>query len=383
MIDRTLEILSDLVAFPTVSSDSNLDLIAYAEDVLGPAGARLERVYDVTGEKASLWATFGPEGDGGLILSGHTDVVPVADQPWTRPPFELTAEGEKLFGRGTCDMKGFIACVLAMAPAFANPKRPIHIALTYDEEVSCFGAVDLARHLGERGLRPEMALIGEPTNMAVVDGHKGCAEYKAIVTGLEGHGSRPDIGVNAGLIAAKLAVRLEEIAARLASRPNDNGFTPQWTTLNVGKLSAGTVANVIPGAAELEWEMRPVADGDVEAILEELSAYAATLEPEMQSVAPETGIRIEEVGTFPPFLPVEPNPARDLMLSLTGENSAGLVSYCTEAGAFASLGLTAAICGPGSILQAHKPDEYIYRSELVRCLEVLEKLASKVSHAAS
>lgn len=371
MTEHTEAILADLIAFPTVSADSNLDLIAYARDLLTSAGARCETFHDETGDKANLWATFGPDGDGGLILSGHTDVVPAEGQPWTRPPFEMTEEDGRLYGRGTCDMKGFLACVLSLAPKFANATRPVHVAMTYDEEVSCFGALDLVRTLKGRDVRPSLALIGEPTDMKVVDGHKGCAEYRATVTGVEGHGSRPDLGTNAAVIAAKVVERLDQIAVRFTQETGVDGFAPRWTTLNVGRITSGHVANVIPGSAQIDWEMRAVRDGDAEAIVAELRAFADGL----QRDDPDAKITIEEVGTFPPFLPVEPNPARDLLLGLTGENAAGLVSYCTEAGAFTDLGVTAAICGPGSILQAHKPDEYVERAQLARCLEVLSRLA--------
>ncbi len=381
MIQRTRDILSDLIAFPTISSDTNLPLIDYVEDILMKAGARCERQYDATGLKANLWATLGPDGDGGMVLSGHTDVVPVADQPWTTDPFEMVERDGRLFGRGTCDMKGFLACTIAMAEHFAAVRKPVHFAMTYDEEVSCFGAIELARMLKDRGIRPAMALIGEPTDMQVIEGHKGCYEYLTRVTGVEGHGSRPELGVNAGVYATRYVTRLMELAAdqQADARP-ETGFEPPWTSVNVGKIVAGNATNVIPGMAEIAWEMRPMRDEDARTILSGLSQFVAeTLEPEMQRNAPDTGFELVTVGEFPAFLATDPNPARDLLLSLTGANEAGLVSYCTEAGAFADLGLSAVICGPGSILQAHKPDEYVEIAQLEACLALQGKLAQRLT----
>jgi acetylornithine deacetylase len=381
MIERTKEILANLIAFPSVSSDSNLPIIDYCEALLVAAGARTERQYDLTGEKANLWASIGPEGDGGLILSGHTDVVPVEGQPWTTAPFQMVELDGRLYGRGACDMKGFVACVLAMLPRFAEASIPIHVALTYDEEVSCLGAVDLAQHLLRRGIRPAMALIGEPTEMTVVDGHKGCFEYSVRLTGKEGHGSRPELGVNAGVYAARYVQKLMELANELAAKPRpDTGFVPPWTTVNVGRILAGSATNVIPGEARIDWEMRPIVEADARGLLDELHRFAREeIEPEMKAMDPNSGIDFVTIGEFPAFLPSNPNPARDLLLSLTGANSAGLVSYCTEAGAFSDIGVSAVICGPGSILQAHKPDEYIAVAQLQACLDLLGRLARRLS----
>lgn len=381
MIERTKEILADLIAFPSVSSETNLDIIGYCEDLLQSMGARTERQYDATGEKANLWATLGPDGDGGLILSGHTDVVPVEGQPWSTFPFEMVESDGKLFGRGTCDMKGFLACVLTMLPTFRDANIPVHVALTYDEEVSCFGAVELARHLRENGINPAMALIGEPTEMAVVQGHKGCWEYSVRFWGKEGHGSRPDLGVNAGVFASRYVAKIMELANTMAkSSPGDNGFEPPWPTVNIGRISAGNATNTIPGEARIDWEMRPIDETESRGFLDKLHAWSTeVLEPAMKAGHPEAGIEFTTVGEFPPFLPADPNPARDLLLSLTGSNAAGLVSYCTEAGAFAANGISAVICGPGSILQAHKPDEYVEISQLQDCLTLLARLARRLS----
>lgn len=375
MTIATERILSDLVAFPTVSSDSNLALVDYCETHLSDAGARCVRYPDATGEKANLWATFGPDGPGGLVLSAHTDVVPVEGQVWSSDPFALTERDGRLYGRGTCDMKGFIACVLDRASDFARTRRPVHVALTYDEETSCLGANDLVDRLTADGVRPAMALIGEPSEMAVIDGHKGCYEYVATITGREGHGSRPDLGVNAGLVAARFAAALDDLAASVMDAEHVEGFTPPHATLNVGRIEAGHVANVIPGHAIVEWEMRPLSEAQAQTMDDEVRLRAK----EIEDAFPGAAIKIERPGAAPPFRPTVANPARDLLLSLTGQNDAGLVSYSTEAGCFARLGLSAAICGPGSILQAHRPDEYVERDQIARCLSLLDRLADRMA----
>ena len=385
-MDRLTEtegLLAELVAFPTVSAESNLELIAWADDRLGRLGARTRAYTDPTHRKANLLASFGPEGDGGLVLSGHTDVVPVEDQAWTSDPFALTERDGRLHARGACDMKGFLACVLAAAPDFAaRPlSRPLHIALTHDEEVGCLGAQALARDLRREGLRPSAAIIGEPTSMRVVEGHKGCREYTTRFTGLEGHGSRPDRGVNAVAFAVRYAARLMEIAEALRARaPEDSRFEPPWTTLNLGRLAGGRVHNVIPGAAELDWEMRPVAEPDAAFALAEIDRFAEeTLLPEMRALAPAAAIRRDVVGEVEALTPAEENEARRLVAALTGRNDAGLAAFATGAGVFAGLGMACVVCGPGDIAQAHMPDEYVARDQLAQCLAMLEGLARRLA----
>ena len=375
------EHLRRLVAFPTVSSDTNLDCIAYCREVLEAAGARCETQLDATGQKANLWATFGPEGDGGLILSGHVDVVPVDGQDWSSDPWTLTERDGRLYGRGTCDMKGFVACVLAEARAFVEAKTPIYIALTYDEEIGLYGARALVEHLKERGLRPDLAIIGEPTDMGVIEGHKGCNEYIFEITGLEGHGSRTDLGVNAGVAAARIAVALSDVADEVAASYPANAHEPPWPTCNIGEIHAGTTMNVIPGQARLGLEMRLIEESDADLIVNRVARWAEkTLLPPMRARHPGADITMTCTGESPPFLARAENPARDLLLRLTGHNDAGLVSYCTEAGVWCELdGLSAAICGPGSILQAHKPDEYVTPEQLEACSALLRRLARELS----
>ncbi len=374
---QTEGLLATLIAFPTISSDSNLDLINWAANHLDGLGARLDVQSSPDGSKANLFATFGPEGDGGLILSGHSDVVPVADQDWTSDPFAMVARDDRLFGRGTCDMKGFIACVLALVPEMSRwpLARPLHVALTYDEETGCLGAKTLAADLHKRDLRPAMAIIGEPTCMQVIDGHKGCYEYTTHITGLEGHGSAPDLGVNAAVIAARYAMRLMELEGELRRRaPADSPYEPPWSTINIGKIAGGVAHNVIPGLAEVEWDLRPVNTEDADFVLDQVDRYAEGLLPAMRAIDPSATILRETIGETIGLSRATRNEAARIATALTGANGTGTVPFGTEAGLYQQLGIDCVVCGPGSIEQAHKPDEFIARDQLAACLTMLEGL---------
>ncbi|WP_424940740.1 acetylornithine deacetylase [Aliiroseovarius sp. S253] len=378
MLEQAKRILKDLIAFPTVSADSNLAMITYMADHLEACGARVEIFQDPTGQKANLFATLGPDVDGGLVLSGHSDVVPVTDQDWTSDPFEMVERDGRLYGRGTCDMKGFIAATLAMAPRFAQTPRtaPIHFAFTYDEETGCIGAEHLAQSLTERGLRPSMAIIGEPTMMRIIEGHKGCFEYTTRFQGLEGHGSAPDLGVNAVEYAVRYVARLLELRDQLKTMaPKDSPFDPQWTTMNVGALHGGSVHNVIAPKAQVDWEMRPVQSSDATFVKQSIAKYCNdTLLPAMQAVHPDASIETEIVGEVAGLIPVEGNEAKRILSELTGANSADVVPFGTEAGIFQQLGMDVVVCGPGSIEQAHKADEYLSLDQLSKCLDLLGKI---------
>ena len=382
MIDQTKQVLSDLIAFPTVSADSNLAMIGYLADRLEQSGARVDILKDETENKANLFATLGPETDGGIVLSGHSDVVPVTDQDWSTDPFEMAERDGRLYGRGTCDMKGFIAATLVMAPAFAEQvrTRPLHFAFTYDEETGCFGARHLVEALSERGLRPGLAIIGEPSSMRVIEGHKGCCEYTTRFQGLEGHGSRPEQGVNAVEYAVRYVARLLALRDELIRRaPTDSPFDPPWTTLNIGTLHGGSVHNVIAPKAQVDWEMRPVAPGDADFVKRHLNDYCAdVLLPEMRAVFPQAAIETEVIGEVAALLPSDPNEAVRIVSELTGANGTDVVSFSTEAGIFQSLGMDAVVCGPGSIDQAHKADEYLEIEQLAQCLKMLERLGSRL-----
>ncbi|UWR77142.1 acetylornithine deacetylase [Phaeobacter inhibens] len=383
MIEQTTRILSDLIAYPTVSADSNLEMIAYLANRLEDCGARVDVMFDASGQKANLFATLGPDTDGGIVLSGHSDVVPVTDQDWTSDPFKMEERDGRLYGRGTCDMKGFIAATLAMAPEFAAQisRRPIHFAFTYDEEVGCIGAGHLVQALRERGLKPRLALIGEPTSMRVVEGHKGCHEYSTRFQGLEGHGSDPGRGVNAVEYAARYVSRLLDLRGDLQQRtPPDSRFDPPWMTLNIGALNGGSAHNVIASKAQVDWEMRPVQPSDADHVKDTMARYCRdTLLPAMQAIYPEASIETEVVGEVAGLTPTTQNEARELMADLLGSNAAELVPFGTEAGLFQELGMDVVVCGPGSIAQAHKADEYLSFDQLSQCLNVLNRLAGRLA----
>ncbi|WP_137702803.1 acetylornithine deacetylase [Marimonas lutisalis] len=380
---RTIEILRDLIAFPTVSSDSNLDMIQHMGALLHDLGAKVDIYADETGTKANLFATIGPERDGGIVLSGHSDVVPVADQDWRSDPFQLYEANDRFYGRGACDMKGFIAATLAMAPTFAERElaRPLHFAFTHDEEVGCLGAQALVPQLQASGIRPAMAIIGEPTMMKIIEGHKGCCEYTTRFTGLEGHGSAPDRGVNAAEYAVRYVSRLLELREELKTRaPKGGRFDPPWTTVNIGRVGGGVAHNVIVGKAEVEWEFRPVQSTDFDYVKSEIARYADdVLLPAMRAVHPDAAIETEVIGEVAGLEPMTDNEARDLVAGLTGDNGADVVAFGTEAGLFQSIGMSAVVCGPGSIEQAHKPDEFIALDQLSACLDMLRGLGSKIA----
>ena len=375
---ETIGLLGELIAWPTVSADSNLGMIAALAGLLDDAGARVEVFHDDSGLKANLFATLGPEGPGGLMLSGHTDVVPVADQDWTGDPFVMRRDGDRLYGRGACDMKGFIAAAVVMAKRFAarDLRRPLHFAFTFDEEVGCLGARALIPQLQARGIRPAMALIGEPTEMRLIEGHKGCCEYTVRFTGLEGHGSAPERGVSAAEYAVRYVTRLMELRGDLMLRANPaSRFDPPWTTINIGRIAGGVAHNVIAGRAEVDWEMRPVQQGDAEFVRQRIAEHVReVLLPAMQAVCADAGIETETIGEVAGLVPMPENAARDLIAGLIGANEAEVVPFGTEAGLFQEMGVSVVVCGPGSIAQAHKPDEFVTTGQLRACLDMLERL---------
>jgi acetylornithine deacetylase len=374
----TIDLLDRLIAFPTVSSDSNLAMIADLAERLEDAGARVAVLADESGAKANLFATIGPERDGGVLLSGHTDVVPVTDQDWRGDPFAMRRVDGRLHGRGSCDMKGFIAAAVVMARDYggAGLTRPVHFAFTHDEEVGCLGAQALVPELAARGVAPAVAIIGEPTEMRVIEGHKGCFEYTVRFSGLAGHGSTPERGVNAVECAVRYVSRLMALRGELMLRaPQGSRFQPPWTTLNVGRFSGGVAHNVIAGKAEVDWEMRPVQDGDADFVKQSLAEFVeVNLLPAMRAICPDADITTQILGEVVGLEPVADNAARELLAGLLGANGAGLVSFGTEAGLYRKLGTSVVVCGPGSIEQAHKPDEYIAVDQLQACLEMMARL---------
>jgi len=380
LLGDTLEILADLIAFPSVSQDSNLELIAYINQRLDQIGTRTYLTLDPTGTKANLFATLGPpELDGGIILSGHTDVVPVEGQDWSSDPYTATIRNRRLYGRGACDMKGFLACMMAFAPHYAEAGigRPLHMAFTYDEEVGCHGAKVMLRELQAVGRKPSLCIVGEPSMMGIIDGHKGCCEYTTNFTGLEGHGSMPDHGVNAVEYAARFVAKLLELADELKARGPRNGrFDPAHSTIQVGKMTGGIARNIIAGNASIDWELRPVTKEDYAFVHQQLDAFIYDeLLPRMQAIHPEAGIDTEIVGDVGGLEPVESSKAVELVRDLTGNTDpTQCVSFNTEAGLFQDIGIDTVICGPGSIEQAHKPDEFVELDQLSACLEMIENL---------
>lgn len=380
-----LEILDRLVAFDTVSRNSNLELVAWVRDYLGRHGIEHVVLPSPDGAKANVFATIGPSDRPGIVLSGHTDVVPVDGQTWQHDPFRLTEEGGRVYGRGTSDMKGYVACLLAIAPQLqaASLRRPVHLALSYDEEVGCFGVHGIIEHMAAQGLRPEAALIGEPSRMGVVNGHKGSCGMLTLVEGLSCHSSRTDLGVNAVFHAADLVGAMRRRADAFAADPDSEGvFDPPYTTVGVGVLRGGTARNAIPGDCRIEWDIRATKPGLVEAVQEEVRSYAeSTVLPAMRARHPAARIATETVYDVPPLIPQPGCPAEVLAKRLSGSNAVGTVPYGSEAGVFQAAGIPSVICGPGDIAQAHTADEWIEVSELAACMAFLDRLVADASTA--
>jgi acetylornithine deacetylase len=377
-LQTTKRILADLIAFQSISAGSNQDLIDYCAGLLAPLGATLDVSKSADGRRANLFATLGPDADGGIVLSGHTDVVPTEGQEWSSDPFTAAERDGRIYGRGACDMKGFIACCLAMAPQFAGRQadRPIHLALTYDEEIGCLGAGVMLEALAETGRKPALCIVGEPTSMRVIEGHKGCFEYTTHLTGLDGHSSDPDKGVSAIDYAVRLVGEIHRVGEDLKQRaPHNSPFTPPWSTLHVGRIDGGIARNVIAGSCMLEWDFRPVSESDIEFTLERIRRCENGLRSRMQAVCADADIRTETIGAVAGLQPMARSEARDLAIRLTGNSDTGVVSFGTEGGLYQQAGIEAVVCGPGSIEQAHKPDEYVSLDQLAACLDMLDGVA--------
>lgn len=375
-------ILGDLVGFPTVTSEPNTDLIEYARSHLEANGADCHVIYDETGHKANLFATIGPSIDGGVVLSGHSDVVPADEPDWVGAPFMAMRRKQRIYGRGTADMKGFLACALAVAPHFSQLDlvRPLHIAITFDEEVGCRGMPILLAHLADSGLRPSAAIVGEPTGMTIVTSHKGCHEFTTTVTGLEGHGSAPHRGVNAVQFGVRYAAKLMELAAKLeADAPRSSPFDPPFTTINVGTMHGGSARNVVAGDCVLEWEMRPVSQSDSAWVREELAGFERSLLAEMNSVSPEAALTTVVEGAVGGLYVDENSEAIRLTKELLGTDVSHAVPFGTEAGLYQEAGIPAVVCGPGSIDVAHRPNEHIEIEQLEACLDLMNALGARLA----
>ena len=384
---ETLKILSELIKFPTVSGTSNLALIKYCEKRLDKIGASSFRTSDKSKKRFNLFSTVSGKGKvngNGIILSGHTDVVPASAKEWSSNPFISTEKNNKVYGRGTCDMKGFIACSLALAPYFAsqNLKKPIHFSFTYDEETACQGAPVMIKELKKRNLNCSVCIVGEPTNMKAVQAHKGCYEYSTYFTGLAGHGSAPDKGVNAVEYASKFINKLMELREELKKRePKNSVFTPPYTTLGIGRIKGGLARNVIADQCVVDWELRPVIPEDGVFVNKSIEAYVKdVLLPRMKKVYPKADIKKEIIGEIIGFNKEENSDAINLVCNLTGDNSREVVSFGTEAGLFQEIGISTVVCGPGSVEQAHTIDEYVSFDQLKRCLKMLIDLKDQISN---
>ena len=377
----TEEMLARLVAFDTTSRDGNMPLIEFVEAYLDGWNVPHFRVDYEVGKKTNLFATIGPDIAGGIVLSGHTDVVPVDGQAWTSDPFALAARDGKLFGRGTCDMKGFIAVILSLVPQFTAAKlnSPIHLALSCDEEVGCKGVRPLVAHMRDHLPKPRAVIVGEPTSMKVVNGHKSAVTFSTEVTGHEGHSSLTHHGVNAIMVAGELLSEINRIRTDLIEQGDPtHRFDPPYSTVHVGLIEGGTAKNIIPRRCAFQWETRLLPTADPLAVPRRFDSFARTLEPAMQAVAKTTGIRTGTVNTVPGLAPEKDSAAEHLALHLANANSTHAVSYCTEAGLFQQIGIPAIVCGPGDIEQAHKPDEWIEVSELRKCEAFMGRLVGQL-----
>ena len=378
-LDAVKTCLADLIGMATVSRESNLKLIDYVEARLNAVGASCHRTENASGTKANLHAILGPAIDGGVVLSGHTDIVPVDGQDWATDPFSMIEKNGQLFGRGTCDMKGFIACCLVVAEDYARLKltRPVHFAFSYDEEVGCLGAPDMIREMTATGPQPNIAIIGEPTGMKVVTGHKGLCSVKVEIEGLEAHSSKVEDGACAVTHAVPLMQYLVDAAdAWRGNAPADSSFDPPYGTITIGQMEGGTASNILARKAWFESLMRPAPWDDARAVAAGLREKAAQVETEMRRYAPEARVEVIQRSDAPPLRPEDNGAAEALARRLTGDNSKRFVSFGTEAGQFQSAGLSTVVCGPGYIEQAHKPDEFVDISQLEDCIEFLNRLST-------
>jgi acetylornithine deacetylase len=373
-----LDLLDRLVSYDTVSAKSNLALIRFAAELLEQRGVRVRLTHHASGEKANLYATMGPDRPGGIVLSGHTDVVPVEGQPWTSDPFRLTRRGTRLYGRGTTDMKGFIAVALALLPEILSEPLavPIHYAFSFDEEVGCAGVPHLLAELGAALPLPSIALVGEPTEMRPVTAHKGIRGFVTSFRGRDGHSSAPQRGAGAIIPAAEAIAFLGRVADELKeAAPPDSPFDPAYTTLNIGTIAGGTAINILPRECRFVWEFRPIPETDAEALVRRYETHLIDeLLPRMRESAPEAEILNEPICAAPPLRPEPDSAAERLARALTGANASGTVAFATEAGLFQEKGISAVVCGPGSIAQAHQPDEFIEEDQLAQCEAMLRKL---------
>ena len=378
---KPTEMLKTLVGFPTVSKDTNLPLIDFVDDWLRENGVEAVRILNDVGTKANLYATIGPMVEGGVVLSGHSDVVPIDGQPWDTDPFELTQNEDKLYGRGTCDMKGFSAIALSLVPEMKFLRKPIHIALSYDEEIGCLGAPRLIKQMKEQIPQPAAVIVGEPSMMDTVTAHKGLSAFRTVVTGYEAHSSQTHRGVSAVMNAARLINWLSERDSHFKdSTPINNGFFPHHTTVHAGVVHGGTALNIISRKCEFLWDVRTIPDGPAANVYSEFQEYCNDiLLPTMRSVHKRADIQTTALADVPPMREILDNPALKLAQDLTGNTVRSRVAYVAEAGQFQEAGFPTVICGPGSIDQAHQPNEFISINQMEQGEQFLRKLIRRLS----
>ncbi|MGE0007325.1 MAG: acetylornithine deacetylase [Parvibaculaceae bacterium] len=379
-------LVADLIRFPTVSSNSNGDLLAYVQAYLARHGVASDILWNEERTKGNLWATIGPAGVPGVILSGHSDVVPVEGQAWTSDPFRLREADGRLHGRGACDMKGFIGVVLAAVPALVKRslKAPVHIAISYDEELGCTGVRSLVERIAAMEPKPALCIVGEPTGMQVIIGHKGGGMFRVVVSGRGAHSSLAPSAVNAIEHAASLIGYISGLShAQARSGPHDHGYDVPHTTLSVTTISGGTALNIIPDRCEFGFDIRSLPEVDARALVDQIRRHAeTTVLPRMKAVAQEAAIVVEDIVPFVGLATEPEHPAVTFVKRLAGRNDHAKVAYGTEAGLFSTVaGVVSVVCGPGSIAQAHKPDEYIALSEIERCRLFIDRLAGQLESA--
>lgn len=382
---RAVDILARLVSFDTTSRGSNLALIEWVEVYLSDLGVASRRVPNADGTKSNLMASIGPAVEGGVVLSGHTDVVPVDGQPWSSDPWTLTERDGRLYGRGTCDMKGFLALALAAAPDLVagDLKRPVHLAFSYDEEVGCLGAPDMIDVIARDLPRPALVVVGEPTDMVAVQAHKGIASYWVTVTGREAHSSLTHLGVSANMVAVKLMSHLVELSERLERQADPaSPFMPKGATLTIGQVNGGTAVNILARQCLFVFDLRTPPGLDPQAILADFFALADRLDAEVRAKAPEGGVKVEVRSLTPSFAPEPNGVAEAFARRMAGDNGPARVApYAAEAGQFQGAGFSTVICGPGSIDQAHQPDEYVEIAQMERGAQFMRRLIDDLAIA--
>lgn len=375
------EILAKLVSFDTTSSKTNIPCAEWIRDYLSVHGIESTMLRAPDGIHANLFATIGSGGGPGIGLSGHMDVVPVTDQPWDTDPFTMIERDGKLYGRGTTDMKGYLACMLAVAPELKRAKlnQPVHLVFSYDEEVGCTGVKGMIEEFDKSLPKPGIVFVGEPTTMTVVDAHKGGYRFDTVVTGKDAHSSKPQLGVGAIFVAADLIGELKRIEERLKERTFNPRFDPSHLTITVSFIDGGIAHNIIPPRCHFSWGTRAMPNHDSMEVLHMFNAYAAKLLPGMKAIHPDCNIETTVMGGLPPFWSGEGSPATSMALKLAGQNQTYAVPYGTEASHFQAAGCSSVICGPGDINQAHQPNEWIEEAELDRCMTFLRRLKDQIS----